>query len=243
MDSTINSHGTDRLNPATGGLPRPWDEFDVYLFDIDGTLINCQDAVHYFAFCSALKFLAGRELNLDGVVAHGNTDIGILRDALNLAGVSESQWRPQLKYACNTMCSFVDQNRANVCAQALPGVLNVLAHLRHRGAIIGVATGNLARIGAIKLERAGILDQFDFCAFSDGLEQRSEVYQRGVEQAHHLAGASSTICAIGDTPADIQAARNRSLSIIAVATGIHSLAELSASQPDLCLSSLEELAC
>jgi phosphoglycolate phosphatase len=55
---------------------RAWDEFDAYLFDIDGTLINCRDAVHYFAFCESLTRIAGRPMNLDGVVAHGNTDAG-----------------------------------------------------------------------------------------------------------------------------------------------------------------------
>ena len=73
---------------------RAWDEFDAYLFDIDGTLINCRDAVHYFAFCEALTRIAGRPTNLDGVVAHGNTDVGILRDALHLAKVPDEAWRP-----------------------------------------------------------------------------------------------------------------------------------------------------
>ena len=57
--------------------------------DIDGTLLNCMDAVHYFAFCDALSEVAGRALNLDGVVTHGNTDEGILRDAFAVGGVAE----------------------------------------------------------------------------------------------------------------------------------------------------------
>ena len=84
MDATL--HSTNCVEPRhRGTLPRSWDAFDAYLFDIDGTLINCKDAVHYFAFCAALKSLSGRNLNLDGVTAHGNTDVGILRDALMLA--------------------------------------------------------------------------------------------------------------------------------------------------------------
>ena len=67
---------------ATAHNGRAWDEYDVYLFDIDGTLLECRDAVHYFAFCAVLDSLAGRPLTLEGVTAHGNTDIGILRDAL-----------------------------------------------------------------------------------------------------------------------------------------------------------------
>src|SRR5579875_452703 len=43
-------------------LGRAWDEFDAYLFDVDGTLMNCTDAVHYFAFNDAISAVAGRPL-------------------------------------------------------------------------------------------------------------------------------------------------------------------------------------
>src|SRR6185503_10778846 len=70
MDSTLQPPADDRLAPR-GSLPRAWDGFDAYLFDVDGTLLNCKDAVHFFAFRNALRTLSGRELNLDGVTAHG----------------------------------------------------------------------------------------------------------------------------------------------------------------------------
>lgn len=244
MDTALNlRRQNSEAGHAIGTPPRPWDAFDAYLFDIDGTLIQCRDAVHYFAFCSALKLLSGRELNLDGVIAHGNTDIGILRDALVLAGVPDSQWRPNLANACRSMCREVAENRDRISSEALPGVRQVLAHLYARGAIIGVATGNLKQIGTIKLERAGILNQFHFAAFSDGLEYRSDVYRQAVAEVHRLGGPHVSVCAVGDTPADIGAARDHSLSVIAVATGIHRIAELSLAEPDLCVSSLEELTC
>ncbi len=120
-----------------------WDRYDVYLFDIDGTLLECTDAVHYFAFCDALHLLAGRPLNLDGVTAHGNTDNGILRDALTLANVPEAAWRPRLAEARAAMCRQVEASQAELCVAVLPHVRTVLDHLRSRGALLGVATGNL----------------------------------------------------------------------------------------------------
>lgn len=240
MDTTLQPAADDRLRPR-GTLMRPWDEFEAYLFDIDGTLLNCKDAVHYFAFCEALKTLSGRELNLDGVTAHGNTDIGILRDVLLLAGVPESDWRPRIQEACSSMCSYVETNRHEINTDALPATKEVLEHLRDRKAVLGVATGNLGSIGRIKLESCRLLQHFDFLAFSDGLECRADVYSRALERARDLAGPDAAICAIGDTPADIHAARHHRISIIAVATGIHSREQLSQEQPDLCLSSLSEL--
>jgi phosphoglycolate phosphatase len=240
MDAALQPAADDRLGPR-GSLPRPWDAFDAYLFDVDGTLLNCKDAVHYFAFCEALKALSGRELNLDGVTAHGNTDIGILRDALNLGGIPESEWRPRVQEACDSMGAYVERHRLKVCTDALPATREVLQHLRDRKAALGVATGNLASIGRIKLESCDLLRYFDFFAFSDGLEWRTDVYSRALERARDLAGPDASICAVGDTPADIRAARHHGISVIAVATGIHPREQLSQEQPDLCLSSLSEL--
>ena len=55
------------------------------------------------------------------------------------------------------------------------------------------------------------------------------------------AGAHASICVIGDTPADVMAARDNGLAVIAVATGIFSEDELAATAPDLVIASLNQL--
>jgi len=220
---------------------RAWDFYNVYLFDIDGTLLNCSDAVHYFAFCDVLQQLAGRPMNLDGVTTHGNTDIGILRDALDLANVTEEQWRPRLAEVRNSMCRFVQQRASDLCITICPGVREVLAHLRSRGALLGVATGNLEGIGRLKLERAGLLNLFDFGGFSDLCEFRSEVFLGALDRIRPLLIEDACVCVVGDTPEDIRAARAQELDVIAVATGIYSYEELQSQNPDWCLHSLGEV--
>lgn len=227
------------MNPCS--LPRPWDEFAAYLFDIDGTLLNCSDATHYFAFCDAFKSIAGRPLNLNGVVTHGNTDIGILRDAFRLAGVPDDLWRPKIAQMREQMCSFMEQREMDVCTDVLPSVRRVLAHLCSKRAALGVATGNLEAIGQLKLRRAGLLPFFQFGAWSDEFEDRCSVFQAGSRAAHRATGCDAMICAVGDTPADIYAARQNGMSVIAVATGIHPFETLAANNPDLCIRSFEEL--
>ncbi len=225
----------------TAGLSRAWDGFDAYLFDIDGTLLNQQDAVHYFAFCEALSGVAGRPLNLDGVVAHGNVDTGILRDAWALAGVSEAVWRPQLAAVQAGMCRFVEERRGEVRVTVLPGVVAMLERLRERGAKLGVATGNLAGIGRVKLEAAGLLDKFDFGGFSDGYETRRDVFRGALHMARGLAGEGASVCVVGDTPEDVRSAKANGLEVIAVATGIYRREQLEAEGPEVCVASLDEL--
>lgn len=218
-----------------------WDEFDVYLFDIDGTLLNCRDAVHYFAFCDALTRTAGRELNLDGVTTHGNTDVGILRDAFARGGVPEAQWRPQLAQLRSGMADFVEGRVAEFQIEPVPYVEDALQHLASRHARLGVATGNLRRIGEAKLATAGLLHYFSFGGYSDLVETRRDVFQAALADARELAGDTAAVCVVGDTPLDVQAAEACGLPIIAVATGIFSLDELRRHQPEWCVANFSEL--
>jgi phosphoglycolate phosphatase len=220
---------------------RGWDEYDAYLFDIDGTLLHCTDAVHYFAFCEALETLSGRPLNLDGIMVQGNVDVGILRDALALAGVREEAWRPRLAETRDGMCRFVEARREELRATVLPSVPGVLAHLRQRGAVLGVATGNLEGIGRIKLDHAGLLKFFDFGGYSDACEYRRDVFAAAVAKAREIAAPGASVCVVGDTPEDIRAARANGLDVIATATGSYTFDELEAESPTWCVGSLAEL--
>lgn len=218
-----------------------WDEFDAYLFDIDGTLLHCTDAVHYFAFNDALSSVAGRPLTIDGVVAHGNVDLGILRDAFARADVAEELWRPKIAEIMDRMGAFVSARKSELTITVLPQVQEVLHHLRARGAVLGTATGNLALIGRAKLEAVELADAFDFFGWSDGCESRGEVFRKALASARELTDADAAVCVVGDTPADVRAARENDLSVIAVATGIYNFETLEAEKPDLLVRSFHEL--
>ncbi|MFP5237130.1 MAG: HAD family hydrolase, partial [Acidobacteriota bacterium] len=185
--------------------------------------------------------IAGRPVNLDGVTAHGNTDTGILRDAFALAGIAEPEWRPRLAEICARMCGFVEAHRHEFRIRALPMVRDVVSALRGSGRMTGIATGNLESIGRCKLAAAGLDDLFDFAAWSDGLEHRADVFARAVQMARARRGEHARIVAVGDTPADIQAAHANGLAAVAVATGIYSYEQLQAESPELCIHSFEAL--
>lgn len=219
---------------------RAWDTYDTYLFDIDGTLLHCEDAVHYFGFCEALTTIAGRPLNLDGVVTQGNVDIGILRDAFALAQIPEAAWRPHLAEIRDALCSYVEAHASELRITVFPGVPQTLLSLRARGATIGVATGNLERIGWAKLRHCGLQPYFHFGGFSDLYETRAQVFAGALSQATALK-PSAKVCVLGDTPADVLAARANGLDVIAVATGTHSYQVLQATRPDRLIRSFEEL--
>jgi phosphoglycolate phosphatase-like HAD superfamily hydrolase len=226
--------------------PFAWDCFDAYLFDIDGTLLNSRDGVHYNSFHSALRQVWNCELKIDGVPLHGNTDIGILRAAASAAGISAEEFSRKLPRAILTMQAQVGRNVALLRTELCPSVGELLQRLHATGKLLAVTSGNLEPIGWAKLRAAGIASFFSFGSFCGGsmggrnvadigAETRVDIFEHGMDEVRRYLGKNARVCFIGDTPADILAARSVRASVIAVATGIFDMETLRQQRPDLCL--------
>lgn len=222
-----------------------WDGQDAYLFDIDGTLMRSRDRVHVDSVAWSVHRVTGFEVTLAGVQLQGNTDTAILREACHQAGIPSNVLEEQYETILDSMRSCVADKRHELDLYLMPGVNEVLQHLARKGALLGVASGNLEAIGWIKIEKAGLREWFHFGGFSDELPVRAELVKHASEKARELAGEKSgagfRICVVGDTPRDIEAARANSLSVIAVATGRSSFEELLQHRPEACVSSLADL--
>jgi phosphoglycolate phosphatase-like HAD superfamily hydrolase len=218
-----------------------WDAQDAYLFDIDGTLLRSRDRVHVDSFTSSVHRITGFEVTLAGILLHGSTDTAILREACRQAGVPAEVLESRTEAILEAMRNTVAERRHEMDLVRMPGVEQTLSHLARRGALLGVATGNLEMIGWIKVEQAGLREWFRFGGFSDHFPIRSELIAQAASKARELAGRGANICVVGDTPRDIEAARANFLSVIAVATGRYSFDELLKYQPEVCASSLADL--
>jgi phosphoglycolate phosphatase len=241
---------TGWVGPESAGTPSSfthiqpgfdWTAFDCYLFDIDGTLLNSQDAVHYHAFHRAVETVFGLEFRLDGVPVHGNTDVGILRAYLDQAQLPEAEWRSRLPEALEFMSLEVERNAKRLCPDVCPGIRDLLQRLAGEEKLLGIASGNLERVGWAKLEACGLRAYFTFGAFSGALEKRDDVIADGIRQARVLRGESAKVCVVGDTPADIRSAHTNGLPAIAVATGIYGVDELASDRPEMCIACCEDL--
>jgi phosphoglycolate phosphatase-like HAD superfamily hydrolase len=254
-DKSVTSDAGLKSGWASGGSASPssaarksyvragfdWHAADAYLFDIDGTLLNSRDAVHYHAFHRAVEHFFGLSLRLDGVPVHGNTDIGILRAYLQTARVPESAWRHRVPDVVAFMCAEVERNRADLRPEICPGIATLLDQLRSENKLLGVASGNLEPIGWAKLEKCGLRDYFCFGAFSSERETRDDIIAHGMAQAKALRGSATRVYVVGDTPADIASAHANQTAVIAAATGIYSFDELLQHTPEMCLECCEDL--
>jgi phosphoglycolate phosphatase len=218
-----------------------WDSADAYLFDIDGTLLNSRDAVHYFAFHNAAKEVLGIEANIEGVPVHGNTDVGILRAVFQRAGLENSAIDASMTRIVAAMCAEAERNREQLQPELCPSILELVSYLKAQGKLLGAASGNLETIGWLKLEKAGLKPMFAFGSFSFPRESRADIFQHGVDLARQKLGQQASAIAVGDTPADIEAARAIGIPVITLATGIFSFDDLMAHNPDACLGCATDL--
>jgi phosphoglycolate phosphatase len=217
-----------------------WRDFDAYLFDIDGTLLNSRDAVHYNAFHSAIQTLLRCDARIDHVPVHGNTDIGILEAVTRAGNVPQSELAAQRSAILKHMCEEVERNAGNLRPELCPAIGSILQDLHSAGKLMGIVSGNLEPIGWQKLNAAGIRHYFTIGSFSDRNDTRLEIFRWGAAEARKRLGASARVCFIGDTPSDISAARALNMPIVAVATGIYPFNELEKLSPDVCISCFEE---
>lgn len=251
---------TAELNPRRTRRDPPWLAYDAYVFDIDGTLLNSRDLVHYRAFQTALREVYGCTRDVSEVPVHGNTDIGILRATARLGGIDDRTFEQRLPDALAAMRRNAHANTIDFRIEVCPAITKLLETLRQRGKTLGVATGNLAEIGWPKLAAARLKQYFNFGSFSDlapsdarcatsavfgrcgpVYEQRSEIFANAVTEARRILGSTATVCFVGDTPIDISAAKANRCPIIAVATGIYALDQLLKLQPDFCVSCCADL--
>src|SRR3569833_1042254 len=218
-----------------------WDSQGAYLFDIDGTLLRSRDRVHVDSFTTTLQKIMGPQVTLEGVALAGNTDTSILREACAKAGIPAEVLEPQVKTIADAICHHVEGRKHEMQPLLMPGVEETLQHLADRGAILGLATGNLEMIGWIKMERAGLREWFRFGGFSDQFPVRAELIGDAARKARDLAGADASVCVVSDTPRDIEAAHANHLPVVAVATGHFSFDDLMQHQPEVCTTSLANL--
>ncbi len=218
-----------------------WRAADAYLFDIDGTLLNTRDGVHYYSFRNALKNIFGIDASIEGVPVHGNTDVGILRAVIRRAGISDASFEEKLPLIVQQMSDEVEGQSHEIRADICPSIRELLESLRASGKLLGIVTGNFERIGWAKLAATNLKRYFSFGSFSDQNELRADIFLAARKEAKRRLGPEAIVHVVGDTPSDIAAARQAGLSIISVATGIYPFHDLAALKPDLCVPCCTDL--
>jgi len=214
----------------------------VYLFDIDGTLVNTGGAGRV-AMSAAFEALYGVCDKVEGVKFSGRTDRVIARDLALAHGFEDDNesWR---RFRGEYLQRLPEALRMS-SGQLLPGVDELLKQLLNDGdAHVGLLTGNVREGAHLKLAYYGVWDRFRFGAFGDEFFERNEVARNALEQAARSVGQPvdpKQVWVIGDTPLDVACARAIGANAVAVATGFYSTEALAQCKPDVLVEHLSEL--
>jgi len=212
----------------------------ICLFDIDGTLLASGGAGKA-ALETALTEDFGVTLTVRIPYA-GRTDRAIIRDLLREHGLDESPalLARLLEGYLRRLPAALAEHKGCV----LPGIQPLLDELGRRDDVaVGLLTGNVRAGARTKLDHFGLFEHFRFGGFGDEHFDRDDVAREALAaiRAHgHETVAAENIWVIGDTPLDIRCARAIGARVAAIATGMHSVDQLRAANPDVVLPNLAD---
>jgi phosphoglycolate phosphatase-like HAD superfamily hydrolase len=219
----------------------------ILLFDIDGTLVTT-DGVGRRAIERAFELRHGRRDVVSFSYA-GMTDRAIVRDGLAAMGrrfATDQELQAEMDATLAFYLQVLEQEAAagHQGIRLHAGIARALdAAESRRNVALGLGTGNLREGARIKLGHAGIYHRFTFGGFADDSIDRTEILAAGARRGAEQLGLPLSACrvvVVGDTPKDIAAAKGIGADCVAVATGMHSVAELEACTPTLACQNLED---
>ncbi|KAF2752732.1 putative haloacid dehalogenase-like hydrolase [Pseudovirgaria hyperparasitica] len=230
-------------------------EADMFvLFDVDGTLCRSED-LSIDAYYRCVSDITGKDINNENtdINLHGVTDRSLLRAILSYHGFGEDEIQPLMTKFFELHPSYLRESLGKgFTSIACPQVSEALKWLPQqrdkfgRRVSIGLLTGNSRENALLKISAAGLpTDIFDLeiSSFGDAHEHRSALVLdsiRKMQARHGIPVAPSDVTIVGDTPLDIQCAKETGCRVVAVATGNYETEKLESYAPDFLCKRLPE---
>jgi len=208
------------------------------LLDLDGVIIKSTFKVN-----EAKRGLVGKleRLGLDiSTISADNTFMDIMAKAEKQ--VVENK-KLDLEYLKKSMSAVLDKFDIQALSQSelIDGVKSVINELRRRGLKLGLIT-NSGRTGVkMAFEKFGLSGCFDVVVTRNDVERikpSGESVQKAVSTLGH---APNEVTYVGDSWADVVAAKNAGVMAIAIIGGISPKEKILQASPDAIISSLDEL--
>lgn len=207
-------------------------QFELILYDIDGTLVDTGGAGMAAISQAAERYFGAAAPMLD---LAGSTDLGIVNHLLE---------HYQQDFSAIDVAHFFDiyhrlleEHLSSGCfdGQILPGAKECLEHCAEWALPTGLLTGNSQRGAAIKMQHYQLYHHFPYGAYGDDHADRNLLGPVALQRAgkhHEKSFRAAATLVIGDTPKDIACAHAMGAKCLAVATGAFTIGDLRARGAD-----------
>lgn len=235
MDSVGSAR--DRHSLRTGRL-------SLVFFDIDGTLLLSGGA-GVRAMTRTFETIFGVPDAFAGITVAGHTDTFLVSAALTRANIRDTaEAHAQFREAYVPTLAAEIQHPGTGRRGLMPGVQALLTALQSNGVFhAALLTGNYQAAARIKLTHFGVERFFEWGAFGEEAADRNDLghiaMRRGRQRSVPQTALDRAVI-VGDTPHDIACARAIGARVIAVATGMYSVADLEQAGADLALPDLSD---
>ncbi len=217
----------------------------VLLFDVDGTLVTtCGAGRRAVERTFETRYGSKDVLPLS---FGGMTDKAIVRNGLLALGMSfdsDAALESEIDATLDAYLAVLAEEVRRAQIRIHEGMVRAMDMADGRPNVaLGLGTGNIRRGAEIKLRCVDIFDRFGFGGFGDDSIDRPALLMAGARRGAEKLGVPIEDCRIviiGDTPKDISAAKAIGAECVAVATGMHDLAELRACEPTAVFANLAD---
>ncbi len=215
----------------------------ILLFDIDGTLLSVERK-GFNLVTEAMKSVFGRGLKLPHVSFSGKTDWQIFNETMEYHHISKeiyvSKWD---EFKAEYTGLFLKSITETDLLIHNGGKKLLSAFHKNDFVINALLTGNIKTLAYYKLKLAGLDHFFEFGAFGDDHWKREELGKIVVERAtdiFKMEPETAKFIVIGDTPRDIDVAKEIKAVSIIVTTGRFKEAELKNHGADFVIHDLND---
>ncbi len=213
----------------------------LYLFDIDGTLVETGGA-GMAALEETTRTIFGE--NGPALDLAGATDLGIVHGIHAHFQAEPTPGNIAAYFALYQQRLDWNLSNGGFPGRVFDGVIALLENLSQRSdATLGLLTGNIAGGAASKVSYFGLAAFFPFGAYGCDHPDRNHLGPIALARAAAHAGRDFTAeetWVIGDTPKDIACAHAMGARCLAVSTGRFTAAELQAHRADRVVESLDQ---
>lgn len=236
--------GSRELLRALVNAPPPQSVVTI-LFDIDGTLCRSEE-MSVDAYYSCLSDVVGKSITHANttVSLHGRTDLGLLHDILDCHGVDSKAWVTErfLQLHPQYLQKSLEKGLESTPCQGVKDILEWLMakkkNLDSPTLRVGLLTGNSRPNALLKLHAASIdtaIFDLSISSFGDTHTDRISLIEDSMAKLRARDGPDlqkSKVIIVGDTPLDIECAKQAGCAVVAVASGNYNMDDLTVLEPD-----------